>query len=192
MAGVIQLQRQSGQDLLRRFIFEAHELADTGFGVGLCVERLYARQVPLLPFPVLPLGFLFIQVTGVRQHYRAQSPAGFVRIDRPLEAFLDETRNAAGVIDVRMAENDGIYLRNIDRECFAIAEFFIPCALYESTFEQQRMRSGAYYVERPGYAFRCAEELQLERHLKLLRGLRPLYTVKTRPAGAIRTSPRCD
>ena len=65
-----------------------------------------------------------------------------MRVDRTLEPFLDETRNAAGVIDVGMAEDDGIYSRDINRECFAIAEFFLPGALYESAFEQQCMRSG--------------------------------------------------
>jgi hypothetical protein len=52
------------------------------------------------------------------------------------------------------------------------------------------VRAGAQHVERSGHAFRCAEELQFERHTRVLPDICPVNTVNTATIGAIRTSPR--
>ena len=70
-----------------------------------------------------------------------------MRIDRPFEAFLDEPRYASGMVDMRMTEDDGVYAGNVDRECLAITKLFFPGALYQATFEQQRVRTRAQHVQ---------------------------------------------
>ena len=136
MSRVEERQRQSRQDLGWRVVLQAHEPGDTGFGIGLCIERLETRQILLPPFPVFPLDFFLVQVAGVRQHDRAECPAGLVGIDRSLEAFPDKARYAPGMVDMRMTEHDGVYPGNVDRECFAIAELVFTGALHQAAFEQ--------------------------------------------------------
>ena len=56
-----------------------------------------------------------------------------------LVAALYEQRYAPGVIDMRMANDHGIDLANVDREGILVTLFFGPPTLNQATFQHYRM-----------------------------------------------------
>src|SRR3954452_9727946 len=70
---------------------------------------------------VRKLRILFLDVRRIRQHEAAQLRRGGRAIDRPLETLRDETRQPAGVIDVRVGEDDGVDGVGRDRQRAPIA-----------------------------------------------------------------------
>jgi len=77
------------------------------------VER-QRRRVLARVVPIGELGLLLLQVGGVRQHDREQIGGAAGGVDRPREAVTAEPRQVAGVIDVRVAQDDRVEALRVD------------------------------------------------------------------------------
>ena len=79
---------------------------------------------------------LFLNVRGVQQHDAAQIARGGRAMDRAVVGFA-QARQFARVIQMRMAQDDGVHLLRVERQNSIERFRFLAMALKQSTFEQQ-------------------------------------------------------
>ena len=72
-------------------------------------------------FAVGDVGLAFGQRGGVEQHHRQQAATRLLREDGAAEAALDQQRNAADMVDVRVAEYQRIERTRLEAERFEVA-----------------------------------------------------------------------
>ncbi len=65
------------------------------------------------------------------------------------------------MIDVRMAQDDGVYRRRIEREGSAVLFFIFVAALHQAAFEQDAFTADPYQVARARDSSRCAKKLNV-------------------------------
>jgi hypothetical protein len=68
------------------------------------------------------------------------------------------------MVDMRVTQNDRIYLLGRYRKRLAVASFVCAAALNQTTLKQHIMTIRANQVQRSGYLFRSAEERQIKCH----------------------------
>jgi hypothetical protein len=76
-------------------------------------------------------------------------------------ALLDEVRQVARMIHVRVAQDDGINLLRVERKTTVALDGFLAVALKEAAFEQQPPAVDLDQVHRTGGGARRAEEVDL-------------------------------
>ena len=86
-------------------------------------RRMMFRRLGL----VVELGVFFLQMPGVGKQDAAQIDGCGGRIDRSVKTLLHQTRNPAGVIEMRVRKNDGIDGISRHRQILpvALAPFFL-------------------------------------------------------------------
>ena len=107
-------------------------------GILFGVER--QRRVMLAEAALVrELRVLFLQVRGVGQHQLAQVGRAAGAVHRALEALRDEPRQPAGVIDVRVRQDDGVDRLGRDRQRRPVALPQLLQALEQSAVEQDAL-----------------------------------------------------
>ena len=138
-----------------------HELGHGLFGIGDVIERFDGRLV----FFGAPFGdkdrVLLLDVGGINEHDAAQVAGGVGAMDRPGVALFDEIRQVAGVVNVRVAQDDGINRSWIERKIRVALGGFLAMPLEKATFEQQPFAIDLEQIHRAGGGARRAEEMDL-------------------------------
>ena len=116
----------------------AGELAHGLFGVGNAVQRLDGRLMLLRA----PFGneerVLLLNMRRIYQHDGAQIQGGVGAMNRARIALFDQIRQVAGVVNVRVAQHDGVNLPRVERKGAVAPGGFLAMALKQAAFEQQR------------------------------------------------------
>ena len=141
------------------------------------VKRLDGR----LMFFRAPFGdeerVLLLDVRGVNEHDAAQVARGVGAMDRAVVALLGEVRQVAGMINVRVAQDDGVHLLRVEGKTAVAVGGFLAVALEEAAFEQQPFAVDLDEIHRAGGGARRAEEMDFHGEfmicdLRFTRGLR--------------------
>jgi hypothetical protein len=72
-----------------------------------------------------------------------------------------QQRQPSGMVDVRMAQDDGVHSIDIKRQRCLVAFFFVPPALYLAALEQDPCPRRFKQVTGSGNGPRCAQKCQL-------------------------------
>jgi hypothetical protein len=76
-------------------------------------------------------------------------------------ALLDEVRQVARVVHVRVAQDDGVNLPRVERKTAVALDGFLAMALKKAAFEQQSLAIDFEQKHRAGGGARRAEEVDL-------------------------------
>jgi hypothetical protein len=76
-------------------------------------------------------------------------------------ALLDEVRQVARMIHVRVTQDDGVNLLRVERKAAIALDGFLAVALKEAAFEQQPLAVDLEQIHRAGGGARRAEEVDL-------------------------------
>ncbi len=95
------------------------------------------RRLPLLD-PLLgnELRIRPLDLGRVGQHHCGQIPRGEGRVDVPPEALTTEVRQVSAVIDMCVAEHDGVQRGGIKGKPAVALDRFVPVALIKAAFHQ--------------------------------------------------------
>ena len=100
-----------------------------------CVQR--QRRKVLCDFvPIAIVGFLFLQTRCIGQKNLEQISAAARTINWSAKTVLDEPRQIAGVIDVRVRDDHGIHRRRIERRFLPVTLTQFAQALKQSAIDQ--------------------------------------------------------
>src|SRR5690606_10385383 len=102
------------------------------------------------------------QAGAVLEHDPAEVAGDFVGVDRGGEATLDEQRQSAARIDVRMTQDHRIDACRIEQKNRAVAVVAPPAALDQPAVEQDLAAAGAQDVTRSRNLAGTAVEFQFE------------------------------
>ena len=103
-----------------------------------CTKARRAAFPPSGVLTVLPFRFLFVDVSAVLQHDIQQVCSRICAVDLALESSLYEKRDPAAVVDVRMAQDEVLYLGRIKRKRL-IVQFFLRLSALELSAVQQHL-----------------------------------------------------
>src|SRR5664279_4461772 len=142
--------------------------------------------------PVMKGRVFVLQVSGVRQQDAAQIDGGWRRVNRAMEALLHQARYPAGVIEVRVSQDDGVNFAGGNWQVLpiAFAPFLLP--LKEPTVHQHlnatfaAVIAGIDQVLRSGNNSRCSQKLDVTQaglFRALVARLRSTTFVAFNPAG---------
>jgi hypothetical protein len=96
----------------------------------------HGRQALAGALAALQFGVFFLQVAGVLEHDRAQVDGGALGEDLAAEPLAGEQRQPAGVVDVGVAQHDGVDRARLGREGLAVARVLGGPALGQAALEQ--------------------------------------------------------
>ena len=96
------------RDIALRFIVGGDKAADRAFCVLMAVQRLHHVTAGTLCLAVFPLCFKFLNVRRVQKHDPAQGRCSARRKDLSAEPVLVKQREQAGVVDMRMCQENHI------------------------------------------------------------------------------------
>ena len=91
--------------------------------------------------------------------------------------LLDEVRQVARMIHVRVAQDDGVNLPRVERKAAVALDGFLAMALEEAAFEQQPFAVDLEQIHRAGGGARRAEEVDL--HGEKMLKERPMSSFET-------------
>ena len=141
-----------------------HELAEGFFGIRLIIQR-QGGLVPGIAIPVGPLGFPFLQVGTVRQENAAEVKGGVGAMDRAFEALLDQHGQIAGMIDMRVGQDDRVNGSRVYRQRLPVAQAQLLVALEQAAIDQDARLACVDQVFRSGDGADAAKELDLKCHV---------------------------
>ena len=148
MAGVVELERQVLPKIEDPAIRHAdHEVLHRD-RVPQRVERLAVGQ-GLAPAQQ-ELVVLFLDVPRVRQHHGAQVPGGGGAVHRAVKALLDQERQPAAVVDVRVTQHHAVEPPGIERQLRVERMGLGPASLKQPGVEQEPGTGGLDQVHRAG------------------------------------------
>jgi len=101
------------------------------------------------------------EIGGVVQQQRQQIAARGVGVDRAAKAALHQQGQTPAVIDVRVAEDDRVDRRGVERKRLQVAARRITPSLHHAAVKQQGPPTDPQYVAGAGDLARCTEELDL-------------------------------
>ncbi len=107
------------------------------FGVACGVERFDWRQTSPGPFFGDILGVGTLDFGGVLQHDGRQVPSGERAVNVAAVALVAKVGQIPAVVDMRVAENDGIELFRVEREGAVPLDGFAAFALEQAALEQE-------------------------------------------------------
>ena len=96
---------------------------------------------------------------GIHEHDAAKVARGEGAMDVAGVALLDEVRQVARMVHVRVAQDDGVNLLRVERKAAVALDGFLAMALKEAAFEQQAFAVDLEQIHRAGGGARRAEEM---------------------------------
>ena len=103
----------------------------------------------------------FLQARRVLPEHVAQVAGGVLGVNGAAEALLDQERQAARVVQVRVAQDHGVDPRGIEWEWLAVALLLLAATLDQAAVEQDPMGPDLQHVAGTGDATRGAVEFDL-------------------------------
>ena len=116
-------------DEKRAFVADGDKLVQRLLRVGDGVKRLDRRQIFFGALLGDELRVRFLDVAGIHEHDGAEVARGEGAMDVAGVALLDEVRQIARVIHVRVAQDDGVNLLRVERETAVAVDGFFAVAL---------------------------------------------------------------
>jgi len=160
VAGVAECDVHAVQHGEGLFVAVRDELFHGLLGVRNAVERLDGR----LMFFCAPFGdeerVLLLNVRGVNEHDAAKVARGISAMDGAIVTLLDEIRQVAGVVNVRVAQDDGVNLVRVEGKAAVAVRGCFAMALIQTTFEQQTFAVDLDEIHGAGGGARRAEEVE--------------------------------
>ena len=137
VAGVFEHDRHTVDHREGTVVVEGHELAHGLFGVRGSVEWFDWRQTCPGPFfgDILRVGAL--NFGGVLQHDGGKVPRGERAVDVSGVALVAKVWQIPAVVDMRVAEHDGVELFRVEREATVPLDGFAAFALEQAALEQE-------------------------------------------------------
>ncbi len=156
MAGVGELGGEHLPQVQRATVGQAHhEVLHLG-GIGERVEWLTLG--PALAVPAQELRVLLLDMGGIGEHHRAQIAGGGGTVDRPVKAVLHQQRQAAGMVDVRVAHHNHVDAAGIERQLSVELARLGAAPLEEARVEQDPGTGGLEQVHGAGDLARGAKK----------------------------------
>ncbi len=148
VAGVEEFERDAGGNFARRMEMRWDEKLHEGVDIRLFVEGL--KKFFAFAFALLVDVFevALLEEAGVAQHDVAKFGGGLAGEDAAAEALAHELREVAGVVDVRMREDDVVDCFGVDWEVSIFFESFLAVALEEAAIEEDTFTVGFEEVHR--------------------------------------------
>ena len=158
VSGVAERDGHAGHGFERLFVIVGDELRHAFLGVGRGVKRLDGRLMFFGAHFGNEKRVLFLNVRGVEQHDAAQIARGRSAMDRAVVSFA-QARQFAGVVQMRMAQDDGVHRARVERQNFIELLRLLAMALEQAAFEQQFFAVDLQQIHRAGGGARRAEEM---------------------------------
>ena len=137
----------------------------------LAIVRLDLVRVALLPAG-LALGEFLVQVPGVQEHEggKLHGPGG--RVDGTAVAGLDQQRQQAAMVQVRVGEDDRVELGRLEGERDPVADRLVGAALEHAAVDEHPRSIGRQQELRAGHGGRATQEVDLHACIVTGTGLR--------------------
>ena len=154
----------AGKDAEPAIIGFRPEEREAGVGVRARVDRFDRLLAPARLAPVQLLDLDGLDMGAVGQHDAGEIGGGGRRVDRTGKAVLDQFRQQAAVIDVRMAQDHGRDVDRPEREWPIVQLFLRLRPLKHAAVDQQLARARLQTEARAGDSSGSAVEGQAWRH----------------------------
>ena len=148
----------AGHGLKRIFVIVGDELRHTFLGVSGGVKRLDGRLMFFCAHFGDKHGVLFLDVRRVHQHDAAQVARSGRAMDGAVVVFA-QARQLARVVQVRVAQDDGVHLPRVKRQNFIELLRFPAMALEQTAFKQKSFAVDLDEIHGAGGGARRAEEV---------------------------------
>jgi hypothetical protein len=165
VAGVAEPDLQPRNDFCAAAVGEALELPHDGDALVGRVEGLDRFEAFPLPFAVDRVGLFLGEEPRVLEHDPAQVTGGALCINGPGKARLGQQRQTARMVDVGVAEDDGVQGRRIERPGLAVARLVLAGALDHAAVQQDPGVADGEDVARTGHLAGSTEKLEPHRQL---------------------------
>ena len=146
---------QATSNAQRRIVRDRLQAQKRAVHVAAVIKRFDFRFA-FLAFMVQICGIFNLNLGGVAEHDVRQSARGRCAINRADEALLDEIRQIAAMVDMGMAQQDGVDLFWPERKLAVAAMAFASASLEEPAIEQQGLSARIDPVHRAGHGPGCA------------------------------------
>ncbi len=166
MAHVGKARLQAGADLHHLAVVAALELPHGIDGVLHRVQRLIQGRAAALRLAVAPLGFKLLNVARVPQHDVAQAGGDVGGINRAAIPLFDHQRNAPGMVDVRMGQQNAVQLSGCHGQGLILINV---AALLHAAINQIIAPVGRQQRAATGYFMGSAQKGQFHRESLLFR-----------------------
>ena len=138
------------------FILAGRDVLEDVQRVLLGVERLYVLAARALSLAVFILGIALLNVGGVEQHDLHEVCRQARRQDAAVEAVFHQQRDAAGVVDVRMGDEQNVDIRWVEGK-HGIVQLIAP--LLQAAVHKDALAVDLQTVARTGDAAVCAVKI---------------------------------
>src|SRR5262249_33406564 len=149
MAGVYETHLHARKEIVGPIIRHRVELSHRPVRVLTRVERLDERLAGFT-FLVEVLGVFLLNFAGIGHHDRGEVARRGRAVDGAVKALPDEVGQVAAVIDVRVAQDEGIYLSGAEWKMAVALARLVAFALVEAAVEQHTAAGGLDQVHRAG------------------------------------------
>ena len=149
VSGIAQCHFHTGKNRRPRVVWQRLDQPDCGVDVVAGVEREDFR-LALAAVAIGAFGVVLGQRRRVEQHDRHQLRRRALREDRSGEAALHQQGHAPDVVDVRMADDQGVQARRIERKRVEIPRLGMAVALDHPAVQQHPLASHFDLVHRAG------------------------------------------
>ena len=165
VAGIAERDVDPGEDGGTRVVAQRTHLRHRILDVVARVQR-QGFWFSRLALSIGALGVVFRQRGGVEQHDRHQLGGGLLGEDRAAETARHQLRDAADVVDVRVAGHQRIDRLGIEREGFEVRRLHLAAALLHAAIEQDALAGGLDQVHGSGHLPGGAVEMDAHRALR--------------------------
>ena len=148
MARIVQAYGEAGQDFAHLFIAHPFHVLD---GAHRVVDRVKRFGIAV-PVPAAALGVVFGQRGRILQEHPAEFDGGLMGEDRPPEAALHEERDTTGVVDMAMAEDDGVDRLRVEGKRLTVHGLVLGSALHQAAIEENRITASPDDMAGTGHA----------------------------------------
>lgn len=128
------------------------------------IDGLYGADAPPLVAAVQMGDVAFLDLGRVRQHDLAKIARGPCSVDRPPIACPDQLGQQAGVIDMRMGQQDGVDRIRLERQGLVVQRLERLGALEHPAIHQEARAAALHQHARPRDAFRRAVKGEVDAH----------------------------
>src|SRR6266513_817425 len=142
-------------------VVDGHKLANRPFSIRGGIKGLDRRLAFLRPFFGDKLGVGALNFGGIFEHDRGEVARGERAVNVSGVALATEVWQITAVVDVRVAEDNGIELLRIEREIAITLDGFVTFALEQPAFEEEALLIDFEQKEGAGCGAGGAEEVDL-------------------------------
>ena len=139
MTGIAKSSGNTVDDRDGTVVVDGHELTNGLFSILGRIKRLDRRLAFLRPFFGDILGVSALNFGGIFEHNRGEIARGERAVDVSVVALATEVWQIAAMVDVRMAEDNGIDLLRIERKIAITLDGFVTFALEQAAFEEEAL-----------------------------------------------------